>query len=111
MRISNFHITVLNSTAVEAVWRLPSVTSGINGIVRAFKIVVVQVNGTGRIITIKDAEAQTYIMTGLEQSSTYYFSIIIHTVADGPQSVILEITLPDSGTYPIMCTVAPYVAV
>ena len=92
-----FHITPLNSTIVEAVWRLPVVTYGINGIVRGFKIIVNKVNGTRQIVDVEDENAQTYIITDLEQSATYLFSILIYTVGDGPQSVILQITMPDSG--------------
>ena len=97
--LSNFHVTILNSTTVEAVWRLPYATTGINGIVRGFKIYVVKVNGTRQIINVEDPTAQTYIITGLEQSATYLFSIVIYTVGDGPQSVILHKTMPDSGDY------------
>ena len=97
--LSNFHITILNSTAVEAVWRLPYITTGINGIVRGFKIYVVKVNGTRQIINVEDPAAQTYIITGLDPSAAYLFSIVIYTVADGPQSVILHKTMPDSGDY------------
>ena len=97
--VTNFHITTLNSTSVEAVWRLPSVTTGINGVVRGFKIIVNKVNGTQQIIDVEGAAAQTYIITGLEQSATYLFSIVIYTVGDGPQSVILHITMPDSGDH------------
>ena len=97
--LSNFHITILNSTTVEAVWRLPYATTGINGIVRGFKIYVVKVNGTRQTINVEDPAAQTYIITGLEQSATYLFSIVIYTVGDGPQSIILHITMPDSGDH------------
>ena len=95
--VSNLHITTLNSTSVEAVWRLPYVTTGINGIVRGFKIIVDKVNGTQQIFNVEDGDAQAYIITDLEQSATYLFSIVIYTVGDGPQSVILQVTMPDSG--------------
>ena len=95
--LKTFHITLLNSTVVEAVWRLPSSTIGINGIVRGFKIIVDKVNGTRQIINVEDEGAQTYIITDLEQSATYLFSILIYTVGDGPRSVILQITMPHSG--------------
>ena len=97
--VSNFHITTLNSTTVEAVWRLPSVTTGINGIVRGFKIIVDKRNGTQQIINVEGEGAQAYIISNLEQSATYFFSIVIYTVGDGPQSVILQITMPDSGDH------------
>ena len=97
--VSNFHITTLNSTTVEAVWRLPFVTTGINGIVRGFKIIVDKRNGTQQVINVEDEGAQAYIISDLEQSATYFFSIVIYTVGDGPQSVILQITMPDSGDH------------
>lgn len=96
--VSNFHVTILNSTTVEAVWRLPFVTTGINGIVRGFKIYV-EINDTQRIIDVEDEAAQTYIITDLQQSATYRFSILIYTVGDGPRSVILPVTMPDSGDH------------
>ena len=95
--VSNFHITTLNSTTVEAVWRTPYHNTGINGIVRGFKIIIDKVNGTQQIINVEDGDAQAYIITDLEQSATYLFSIVIYTVGDGPQSVILQLTMPDSG--------------
>ena len=95
--IEAFHITTLNSTTVEAVWRLPAATAGINGIVRGFKIIVDKVNGAQQIINVEDEHAQAYIITDLEPSATYFFSILIYTVGDGPRSVIRQIAMPDSG--------------
>ena len=100
--VTTFHITTLNSTSVEVVWRLPSVTTGINGIVRGFKIIVNKVNGPQQIINVDGDYAQAYIITDLEQSATYFFSILIYTVEDGPQSAIVPITMPDSGDHYII---------
>jgi deleted-in-malignant-brain-tumors protein 1 len=106
--VSNLHITTLNSTSVEAVWRLPYVSTGINGIVRGFKIIVDKINGTQQIINVEDGDAQAYIITDLEQSATYLFSIVIYTVGDGPQSVILQVTMPDSDFAPLISKFGVY---
>ena len=97
--MTTFHITTLNSTTVEAVWRLPFVTTGINGIIRGFKIIINKVNGPQQTINVDDDNAQAYIITDLQQSATYFFSILIYTIEDGPQSVIVPITMPDSGDH------------
>lgn len=96
--VTNFHITILNSTAVEAIWRLPRSTIGINGVVRGFKIYVDKVNGSRRVITVEGDMIQAYIITDVESSAQYYFSMLIYnTVADGPRSILLPVTMPDSG--------------
>ena len=97
--MNNFHITLLNSTTVEVTWGLPYSTIGINGIVRGFKIIIDKENGNQTIIDVPGVAVRAYIITGLEQSATYSFSMLIYTVADGPQSVLLKLTMPNSGKH------------
>ena len=93
--VSRFHITLLNGTSVEATWLLPRLTIGINGIVRGFKLFIDKVNGSERFINIPGTTLQSYIITDLEGFSTYTFSMLIYTVADGPRSIHLSLTMPD----------------
>jgi len=93
---ANFHITVLNSTAVEASWTLPSPQTGLNGQLRGFKIVV-SVNGTERRIDIPDSTALAYIITDLQPDIQHTFSMLMYTVADGPEGIHLRVMMPDLG--------------
>ena len=95
---SNFHITILNSTAVEASWFLPTYLYGLNGRLIGFKIFVDKFNGSVRIIDIPDSTLQAYIITGLEPATLYTLSILMYnTVADGPEGIRLRVMMPDSG--------------
>lgn len=95
MSVTAFHIDILNSTTVEVTWRLPY--SGVNGIVRGFKIYVDKTNGSESVIDVKGDMVQAYIITDLEQSAKYLFSMLIYTVADGPRGIYLPVIMPDSG--------------
>ena len=75
---------------------LPRSTIGINGIVRGFKLFINKVNGSERFITIPDTTLRSYIITELEGCSTYTFSMLIYTVADGLRSIHLSLTMPDA---------------
>ena len=95
--VRNFHITILNSTTVQATWSLSLYTTGLNGNVRGYKLYVDRTNGNQTIIDIQGEINRAYIVTRLEPTATYLFSIVIYTVADGPHSVRLQVTLPDPG--------------
>lgn len=95
MSVTAFHIDILNSTTVEVTWRLPY--SGVNGIVRGFKIYVDKTNNSESVIDVKGDMVQAYIITDLEQSAKYLFSMLIYTVADGPRGIYLPVIMPDSG--------------
>ena len=94
--MTNFHVEVLNSTAVEVTWRPPSSTIGINGDIRGYKIFVEKVGGDQKIIDIPEATSRTHHITGLEKLTTYFFSILMYTVGDGPLSVRLKVIMPNA---------------
>ena len=94
--IRDFHIIIINSTAVEVVWQPPSTTVGVNGVIRGYKLFVDKINGNQTVINIVGGENRTHLVTGLEQSATYSFSILMYTVGDGPLSVKLQVTMPNS---------------
>ena len=94
--INDFHIIVINSTTVEATWQPPSTIIGVNGDIRGYKIYVEKINGNQTIIDIVGSLNRTHLVTGLEESTTYSFSILMYTVGDGPLSVKLEVTMPNS---------------
>ena len=94
--ISDFHVTVVNSTVVEVTWQPPSTTVGINGDLRGFKLFVDKIDGNQTIIDIPGALNRAYIMTDLEGSATFLFSILMYTVGDGPMSVRLQVTMPNA---------------
>ena len=89
-------MTLLNTTAVEATWSLSFYSTGLNGNVRGFKLIVDKVDGVRNIIQIASQSTRVYILGGLEESATYRFSMLIYTVADGPEGVILQITMPNA---------------
>ena len=94
---ANFHITVLNSTAVEASWTLPTSRTGFNGRLRGFKIVVDKFNVSERKIDIPDSTTLAYVISDLEPATQYAFSMLMYTVADGPEGNHLTVVMPDSG--------------
>ena len=94
--VTGFHVSVLNSTAVEVTWRPPSSIIGVNGDIRGYKILVEKVGGTQKTINVTGATSRVYHVTGLERLTTYVFSILMYTVGDGPPSVRLKVTTPNS---------------
>lgn len=84
-----------------ALWSLPIATqrNPINGRLRGFKITAVMLNGTVRIIDIPDNTTRTYTITDLEPDTQYSFSILMYTVADGPEGIHLTVVMPGSGKY------------
>ena len=93
--VTVFHVTVLNSTAVEVTWRPPTSTVGINGDIRGYKLLVEPIHGSQKVHNIRGASTLVYFVTDLEESTTYYFSIVMYTVADGPPSLRLKVTMPN----------------
>ena len=96
IEITNFHVTILNNTAVEVTWQPPSSTIGLNGQLRGFKLYVDKINGNQTVIDIVGALQRVYFVTGLEELATYLFSIVMYTVGDGPHSVRLQVTMPNT---------------
>lgn len=68
-----------------------------NGRVRGFKIFVEKFNGSARVIDIEDNTTLAYIVTDLEPTQQYTFSMLITTVADGPRGILLTQKMPESG--------------
>lgn len=99
--LRDFYVSALNSTAVGALWSLPIATlqNPFNGRLRGFKITAVTLNGTVRIIDIPDNTTRTYTITNLEPNTQYSFSILMYTVADGPEGIHLTVVMPGSGKY------------
>lgn len=85
---------------MEASWTLPR--TGLNGWVRGFKIFVEKFNGSARVITISDNTTLAYIITDLEPTKQYTFSMLVTTVADGPRGILLTQIMPESGMYVIV---------
>ena len=97
----NFHVSLLNSTAVEVTWSLPSRNAiGLNGALQGFKIMVEKLNGTTKIINIPANTTRpivAYIVDNLEPGQRYRFSMLMYTVGDGPEGVHLTIKMPKEG--------------
>ena len=93
----------MNSTAVEVTWSRPSLSAlGLNGVLKGFKIVVEKLNGTTSIDTISIPERTipivAYVINNLEPGQRYRFSMLMYTIADGPEGVHLTVKMPKEGT-------------
>ena len=95
---TQFHVVVLNSTAVEVQYELPTIDSR-NGIIRGFKIFVEEAgsgDGSEMVIDVVGNSTLAYIVTGLKPATAYVFSMLAYTVADGPRGIHLTaITNPE----------------
>ena len=70
-----------------------------NGQLRGFKIVVDRFNGRVRIIDVPNNNTLASIITDLEPASQYAFSVLMYTVADGPEGIHLTVVMPSSGGF------------
>ena len=97
----NFHVSLVNSTAVEVIWSQPSRnTIGLNGALKGFKIVVEKLNGITKIINISSNTTipiVAYIVNNLEPGQQYRFSMLMYTIADGPEGMHLTVKMPKEG--------------
>ena len=91
----SFHISVLNSTALEATWALPPVRK-LNGRVRGFKIFIKKAGASESVIKV-GPDVRAYIIGGLAPETAYTISMLVYTVADGPRSVHLTVLTPATG--------------
>lgn len=88
------NIVSLDSTTVEIYWESPSPADH-NGIIRNYRIGVVNINSgqTHEVVT-----TSTIAVIGeLAPSYTYSFSVAAHTIASGPYSLAVHITMPEDG--------------
>ena len=87
---TNFHVVVLNCTAVEAQWDLPRFDLR-NGIIRGYKLFLGYPYGADiRKLIITGNTTVSFIVSPLRPSTTYSFSILAYTVGDGPRSIHLS---------------------
>ena len=90
---TNFHVVVINSTAIEVEWDLPPLYSR-GGIIRGYKLFVQRANGglEEKLINIPDNETEGYIVGGLSPATSYRFSAVAYTSAgDSPRTISLTI--------------------
>ena len=86
---------------------MPRYSIGLNGRLRGFKIFVDKFNGTVRIIDIPESTTRAYttlayVISDLESATQYAFSMLMYTVADGPEGIRLRVMMPDSGVL-VLC--------
>ena len=89
---SNFHVEVLNTTAIEIEWYLPPYSSR-GGIIRGYKLFYRPTNVTRETeINIRDNQTDAYIVGGLQPATSYRFSVLAYTsVGNGPRSIHLTV--------------------
>ena len=85
----NFHISVVNCSAIMTEWDLPS-SSTINGVLRGFKLIYQAIDGT-ETTKVLPANVTEYIIQGLLPSTSYVVSVLAYTVGDGPRSIHLTV--------------------
>ena len=85
---TSFNLVAINTTAIEAMWELPSANLR-NGFIRGYKLFVTSRGMSVRNITIPNNATLGYIVGGLERATPYTFSVLAYTVADGPRSIHL----------------------
>ena len=88
---SNFHVVVINSTAIEIEWNLPPYNSR-GGIIRGYKLFIQPINMSETVVTIQDNQTDGYIAGGLKPATFYRFSVLAYTsVGEGPRSIQLTV--------------------
>ena len=85
---TSFDLVVINATAIEATWELPSLNVR-NGFIRGYRLFVWSGGRSIRNITISNNGTLGYVVGGLERATPYTFSVLAYTVADGPRSIHL----------------------
>ena len=87
---TQFHVVVLNSTAIEVQYDLPLIDLR-NGFIRGFKIFVEEADGDGSemVIDVMGNSTLAYIVKGLKPATAYVFSMLAYTVGDGPRGIHL----------------------
>ena len=88
------NIFSLDATTIAIYWEPPSLADH-NGIIRNYRIKVANINSgqTYEVIT-----TSTVADIGeLAPSYTYGFSVAAHTIASGPYSTTVYITMPEDG--------------
>ena len=90
---SNFHVVVINKTAIEVQWSLPPFINR-GGIIQGYKLFYENANGGGEmVIGITDNTTDVYIVSGLTPNTLYRFSVLAYTsVGSGPRSIKLAIS-------------------
>ena len=88
---ADFHVVVLNSTAIEAQWNIPSFNQR-NGLIRGYILFVQQVGGIEEEIDVNNtAYAITYVVNDLLPDTAYVVSVLAYTMVglEGPRSIHL----------------------
>ena len=85
-------MVAINRSAIEVQWELPPLDSR-GGIIRGYKLFVQPATGVEEmLINIPNNATDVYIVGGLEQATSYRFSVLAYTrVGDGPRSIHLTI--------------------
>ena len=87
---TQFHVIVLNSTAIEAEWN-PPLFNLRNGNIRGYKLFIQPVGGEETVIDIvtNASVPAEYIVSELQPNTAYILSILAYTTADGVRSIHL----------------------
>ena len=88
-------MVVLNSTAIEVQWS-PPLYDLQNGFIRGYNLFVWYPSGDNfALLTV--GNVTSYIVSGLQPSTVYAFSILAYTVGDGPKSIRLSAQTRSNG--------------
>ena len=93
---TDFHVVVLNSTAILVEWDLP-LSNLRNGFIRGYKIFVQPQGGEEMTIDITGNDTNLYVVSGLQPNTPYIVSALAYTVGDGPRSIHLTVITAPTG--------------
>ena len=96
---AQFHLVPINTTAIEARWRLPHVNYR-GGIILGYKIFMQTTDGGSETLFNTENNATVYLIRGLQPATLYKFSVLAYTSAgDGPRSIHLTISTLSNSTH------------
>ena len=98
---TNFSVTAITSTSIEASWQLPPEDSR-NGIITGFKLFYKKKfsAGSSSQITINSESTLTKVVIGLDKYTEYECQVLAFTsVGDGPKSSVASVITMEDGKY------------
>ena len=96
----NFHIAVVNCSAIHTEWSMPSYYSR-NGLIRGYKVMYKAQNSDEEVLDLS-ANVTEYVIGNLTSSTIYEVTVLAYTVGDGPRSIFLTAQTNDENICELM---------
>ena len=88
----------INSHTVAIQWHPPAIYHQ-NGIIRKYVVQVLEASDSSNTIMTYNTTSTTAVIGSLIPSFTYKFSVAAYTIAIGPYTALINMTLPEDGKF------------